>query len=88
MFAYILPLLMVVSCSSSSAPATCGNGVLESGEDCHDGNPTDTDGCTTACYAEAHAAGAIVLPEAYLTHRFGDFGQGAYAMLAVDANGA
>jgi hypothetical protein len=41
-----------------------------------------------ASYAEARAAGGIVLPEAYFTHRFGDFGLGAYAMLAVDAIGS
>ncbi len=31
----------------------CGNGVLESGEDCDDGNLTDGDGCSSACSAAA-----------------------------------
>ena len=35
--------------------AVCGNGEIELGEDCDDGNLADDDGCTTAC-----AAGACV----------------------------
>src|SRR5512141_1780697 len=27
----------------------CGNGVVETGEECDDGNPSDTDACTNAC---------------------------------------
>lgn len=38
------------SSTSSSAPATfCGNGVLNSGEECDDGNTVDTDDCSNAC---------------------------------------
>jgi cysteine-rich repeat protein len=29
--------------------STCGNGTVESPEDCDDGNEDDTDGCTTSC---------------------------------------
>lgn len=36
-------------------------------------------------YVEARAAVGDPTPEAYFTHRFGDFGLGAWAMLAVDA---
>lgn len=36
-------------------------------------------------YAEARAAAGDPIPEAYFTHRFGDFGLGQWAMLAVDA---
>lgn len=32
--------------------AWCGNGVLEVGEDCDDGNTTDTDGCSATCSIE------------------------------------
>ncbi len=36
-------------------------------------------------YTEARAAVGDPTPEAYFTHRFGDFGLGEWAMLAVDA---
>lgn len=36
-------------------------------------------------YTEARAAAGDPIPEAYFTHRFGDFGLGQWAMLAVDA---
>src|SRR5690242_11954468 len=32
--------------------ATCGNSVLEEGEDCDDGNATNLDGCDSACKFE------------------------------------
>jgi hypothetical protein len=35
-------------------------------------------------YAEARSAAGDPIPEAYFTHRFGDFGVGKWAMLAVD----
>lgn len=39
-----------LSSSSSSVGATfCGNGVLNSGEECDDGNLVDTDDCSNAC---------------------------------------
>jgi len=31
------------------AGIACGNGLLDPGEECDDGNPSDTDGCTNAC---------------------------------------
>ena len=37
---------------SSAAPNVCGNGVLESGEDCDDGNQTNSDGCSASCSIE------------------------------------
>jgi cysteine-rich repeat protein len=30
-------------------PKTCGNGIVESGEDCDDDNTNETDGCDTGC---------------------------------------
>ncbi|MCB9851929.1 MAG: PQQ-dependent sugar dehydrogenase [Phycisphaerales bacterium] len=39
--------------SNSGAPCnTCGNGVLESGEECDDGNTTNGDGCSGICQFE------------------------------------
>jgi len=35
----------------TSCPAVCGNGVVETGEECDDGDLNDADGCTTACVA-------------------------------------
>jgi cysteine-rich repeat protein len=35
-----------------AAPAECGNGILESGEDCDDGNNVGGDGCTANCGVE------------------------------------
>jgi cysteine-rich repeat protein len=34
------------------APPSCGNGALESGEDCDDGNSASGDGCSEACVHE------------------------------------
>lgn len=45
-------------CKAGACVATmCGNGVVEPGEQCDDGNPTDGDGCDTDCtYSCANAA--------------------------------
>ncbi|APR77625.1 Putative exoglucanase a (1,4-beta-cellobiosidase) protein [Minicystis rosea] len=37
------------SSSSSGNPAMCGNGIVEAGEDCDDGNHVNTDACTNEC---------------------------------------
>lgn len=37
--------------SSTTSSGVCGNGVLEGGEDCDDGNTDDQDGCTQLCRA-------------------------------------
>lgn len=33
-------------------PTACGNGVIEAGEECDDGNLSDGDGCDSTCHAE------------------------------------
>lgn len=38
---------------------TCGNGVLEAGEACDDGNPTSGDGCDANCTASACGNGIV-----------------------------
>jgi cysteine-rich repeat protein len=38
-----------VRAPSAPLPPACGNGVLEAGEECDDGNLDDFDGCTTQC---------------------------------------
>jgi cysteine-rich repeat protein len=35
--------------TTTTIPEPCGNGTLETGEECDDGNPISTDGCTDAC---------------------------------------
>jgi cysteine-rich repeat protein len=53
---FVLPAVIaaLVACSTSSgpappAPAVCGNGVQEAGEECDDGNANNADGCLTTC---------------------------------------
>jgi cysteine-rich repeat protein len=39
-------------CGSTPPPPVCGNGVLESGEACDDGNRVNGDGCSSTCTIE------------------------------------
>lgn len=41
------------------APGVCGNGVLESGEECDDGNTVDTDSCPNTCIVPVCGDGVI-----------------------------
>jgi cysteine-rich repeat protein len=36
----------------NGAEARCGNGVLEAGEECDDGNTDSGDGCSATCQLE------------------------------------
>jgi len=40
--------------------ATCGNGVLNAGESCDDGNTREGDGCSASCQSEAAAVAGTV----------------------------
>jgi cysteine-rich repeat protein len=40
------------SCLSAVVPGVCGDGFLDAGEECDDGNTTDGDGCSAACTRE------------------------------------
>jgi cysteine-rich repeat protein len=40
------------------AAASCGNGTLDPGEQCDDGNTSSTDTCTTSCTTNDHGIGA------------------------------
>ena len=53
-----LLLFCVAACDgdSTSTPASCGNGVVDSGEECDDGNAAGGDGCTAACKSEGGVA--------------------------------
>jgi len=48
----------VVPCGGPALP-TCGNGILEAGEECDDANADDCDGCTPACLLEECGNGRI-----------------------------
>ncbi|HEY5907792.1 MAG TPA: CehA/McbA family metallohydrolase, partial [Vicinamibacteria bacterium] len=54
-----LGLAAPFGCGGSSAPAptalgpACGNGQIESGEECDDGNASNLDACLVSCYAPA-----------------------------------
>src|SRR3989338_6089227 len=37
---------------NATVPAICGNGALEGGEQCDDGNESSGDGCSSACVRE------------------------------------
>ncbi len=49
------------ACASdpSCTGAVCGNGVMEAGEDCDDGNTTAGDGCSPTCKLEACGNGVV-----------------------------
>jgi cysteine-rich repeat protein len=40
------------SCLSAAVPGVCGDGYLDAGEECDDGNTTDGDGCSATCTRE------------------------------------
>jgi len=42
---------------SPTVAAVCGNGVIETGEECDDGNVVDGDGCSSTCQTEAEGPG-------------------------------
>ena len=44
--------------AAAAAPSVCGNGVLDGGEDCDDGNAVGGDGCSAACAVEARRLSA------------------------------
>lgn len=45
--------LSYAACDCTAPPAGCGNGIVESGEECDDGNTHNGDGCNLNCQAES-----------------------------------
>jgi cysteine-rich repeat protein len=54
-----------------AAPAACGNGMLEQGEECDDGNDKNGDGCNTVCEVECAGAGRTKHPETHHCYELG-----------------
>jgi cysteine-rich repeat protein len=52
---YQLGLLGKGYCDTNQMSSICGNGVVESGEECDDGNLVDGDGCSSDCKIEISA---------------------------------
>ena len=46
---WLITASVVLQCS---APPVCGNGIVQSGEACDDGNPASGDGCASTCMIE------------------------------------
>jgi cysteine-rich repeat protein len=46
------PEVSVVSFAWTVVPPSCGDDVLDEGEECDDGNAEDGDGCSAACQSE------------------------------------
>lgn len=55
--------------SAGGAPTTCGNGTIESTEECDDGNDTTGDGCAS-CTVECSGAGEVEDPATHHCYRF------------------
>src|SRR5690348_16679446 len=60
--AVLVVVLLVCGCGGSNDNGGfehCGNGVLDSGEQCDDGNLTDTDACLSTCEFNVCGDGVI-----------------------------
>ncbi len=48
-----LAMVLALVIGAAPAGAVCGDGILDVGEQCDDGNVSDLDGCTRTCRYEA-----------------------------------
>ena len=62
-------------------PAICGDGELDAGEACDDGNKVDNDGCTPDCKVAAIVAAKIVISEIFAHSNQIDDGYGQWVEL-------
>lgn len=61
------------TCTVGCGFSTCGNGVIETGEDCDDGNTTDGDGCSSVCANEAGTNPVLPILECVLNRGSGSY---------------
>jgi cysteine-rich repeat protein len=54
------------ACTGDCRKPICGDGVLDAGEECDDGNTGDGDGCSASCEVEAAAPSAFRVTELQL----------------------
>jgi cysteine-rich repeat protein len=52
----LLLAVLAAACGENVEADPCGNGMLDPGEDCDDGNASDDDDCSTLCYLIAATA--------------------------------
>ena len=50
------------STENNNSSGLCGNGIMNPGEQCDDGNQLDHDGCSAACVVEGFCGNAVVEP--------------------------
>ena len=55
----IMILLASGACTETPTNPVCGNGSVEAGEACDDGNAVDTDACSSACVAARCGDGVV-----------------------------
>ena len=65
---WLLGLALVLGCAFAWSPDTlaqsvCGNGVVDPGEECDDGNTTSNDGCSAECQDEKCGDGTLDVDE-------------------------
>ncbi|MBN1940724.1 MAG: hypothetical protein JW772_00920, partial [Candidatus Diapherotrites archaeon] len=60
MFSQKIFLFLAFLLIFSSVYAACGNGVVESGEACDDGNARPNDGCDASCHIETNFKGDVI----------------------------
>ena len=58
------PVESVETCTIDCAPTSCGDGIVQSGEACDDGNDLDTDACTPSCTSTFCGDGIVQSGEA------------------------
>ena len=74
--------------SNTGPEPICGNGILEPGESCDDGNTNAGDGCTSICTSEAGSCGNAILEAGEgCDDGNGDYGDGCTPECVVEAGG-
>ncbi|HVV87757.1 MAG TPA: DUF4215 domain-containing protein [Kofleriaceae bacterium] len=62
--AAVAAALLLAACGDNRRAPACGDGVVDTGETCDDGNRVDNDGCSAACRVESCGDGVVQAAEA------------------------